>query len=301
MSATGDTTAGDDQDVGVERAEQFAREHPVVVKFGRIGWIAKGIVYALTGVLAVLIGIDASDGSTSNGDGGQEASQTGAIARIAENPAGVIVLWVMAIGLVIYSVWRIASVLLPADNDLKSWLTRGGYLVSAVTYLLLAWTAVTFARAPSKSGEGSSSEDGKVESFTRDFMTNNAGRILIFVIGVVLFVIAGVFLWKAISATFTSQLLPGSVGPVSHRALVVLGRIGWVGRSAMMALIGFFLARAAVRFDPDDAQGLDGSLRKAASSGAGMWLVVALGLGLFVYGVFCILSAPKRRMVGADE
>lgn len=301
MSTTDHETTSDDKDVGVERAEEFAREHPAVVKFGRVGWLAKGIVYSLTGVLALLIGIRASDGSTSQGGGDQEASQTGAIARIAENPIGVIVLWVMAIGLVIYSLWRLASVLLPADNDLKSWLNRGGYVVSAVTYLLLAWTAVTFAREPSASGENRESQDSKIEKYTRDFMTNDAGRILIFAIGVVLFVIAGVFLWKAISGSFESQLLPGSVGPVSHQTLVVLGRIGWAGRSAMMALIGFFLARAAVRFDPDDAQGLDGSLRKAASSTLGTWLVVAVGVGLLLYGVYCTLSAPKRRLVGADE
>ncbi|WP_040493199.1 DUF1206 domain-containing protein [Ilumatobacter nonamiensis] len=298
MSTTAHDTTGN-EDVGVERAEEFAREHPAVVKFARVGWIAKGVVYALTGILALLIGVRASDGSTSDGGSDQEASQTGAIARIAENPAGVAVLWVVAIGLVTYSLWRIASVLLPADNDLKGWLTRGGYLVSAVTYLLLAWTAVTFARQPSKSGE--SSEDSKVESFTRDFMTNSAGRALIFVIGAILIVIAAVFLWKAISASFESQLMPGSVGPVSHQMLVVLGRIGWVGRAAMMSLIGFFLARSAIRFDPDDAQGLDGSLRKAASSGLGTWLVVAVGAGLLLYGIFCALSAPKRRLVGADS
>lgn len=300
MSTTADTPDTGDEDVGVERAEEFAREHPAVVKFARVGWLAKGVVYALTGVLALLIGIRSSDGSTPSGGGDQEASQTGAIARIAENPAGVTVLWIMAIGLILYSLWRLASVLLPADNDLEGWARRGGYLVSAITYLFLAWTAITFARQPSKSGEGQS-EDGKVESFTRDFMTNSAGRVLIFAIGAVLFVIAGVFLWKAISASFESQLLPGSVGPVSHEMLVTLGRIGWVGRSAMMALIGFFLARAAVTFDPDDAQGLDGSLRKAASSGIGTWLVIAVGAGLLLYGTFCALSAPKRRLVGADS
>lgn len=301
MSTTEQTAEADDADVGVERAEQFAREHPGVVRFGRIGWLAKGVVYGLTGVLALLIGIRSSDGSTPQGGGDQEASQTGAIARIAENPAGVAVLWVMAIGLILYSAWRIASVLLPADNDVEGWLTRGGYVVSAVTYLLLAWTAITFASQPAKSGQSGQSEDSRIESFTRDFMADGAGRVLVFVVGAVLVVIAGVFVWKAVSASFTSQLFPGSVGPISHEMLVVLGRIGWVGRAAMMALIGFFLARAAVNFDPEDAQGLDGSLRKAAASGLGAWLVVGVGVGLLVYGVFCALSAPKRRMVGADS
>lgn len=267
-------SAGQSDDVGVERAEEFARDHPSIVKFGRIGWVAKGLVYGLTGVLALLIGIHAARGTSTSDD---EASQTGAIARIAENSFGVALLIVVAAGLIVYALWRLCSVLLPGDNDIKGWLTRGGYVVSALMYLLLAWTAIAFARQPGRTAEG---EDSKVESFSRDLMDKSFGRAAIFAIGVVLIVIAAVFVWKAVSASFTDQLLPGSVGPVSHRMIVMLGRIGWVGRAGMMALIGFFLARAAVRFDPDDAQGLDGSLRKAASSGAGTALVIAVGAGL---------------------
>ncbi|HSP26904.1 MAG TPA: DUF1206 domain-containing protein [Ilumatobacteraceae bacterium] len=305
MDTTAPTTSpsGDqstDSDVGVERAEEFAREHPAIVKFGRIGWVAKGIVYALVGVLSLIVGVSASR-SDSSGDaasGGQEASQTGAITRIAESSFGVVLLFVVAAGLVIYALWRLVTVMLPADNDVKAWLTRAGYLVSAVAYLLLAWSAVTLAVRPRGSGE---SEDARVERFTRDLMNDGLGRAAVFAIGAVLLVLAAVFLWQAVSARFESQLLPGSVGPVSHQTLVLLGRIGWVGRSGMMALIGFFLVRAAVTFDASDAEGLDGSLRKAASSTIGLVLVVVVGAGLLVFGAFCILSAPKQRMVGADS
>ncbi|MGB0114649.1 MAG: DUF1206 domain-containing protein [Ilumatobacteraceae bacterium] len=295
-----DATSDHDSDVGVERAEEFARDHPGLVRFARIGWAAKGIVYGLTGVLAVLIGLRAwrNPSGASAGGAESEASQTGAIARIAETSFGVVLLIVMAVGLVIYSTWRLVTVVLPADNGLKGWVTRFGYFVSAIVYLTLAFTAVSFARNPGKPADG---EDSKVESFTRELMDKSGGRIAVFLIGAVVIVIAAAFLYKAIGATFRSQLFPGGVGPVSQEALVILGRIGWVGRSGMMALIGFFLARAAVRFDPDDAQGLDGSLRNAASSGPGAWLVIAVGAGLLVYGVFCALSAPKRRLVGADS
>lgn len=295
MSTSRVESPGDADDVGVARAEEFARQHPAIVRFGRIGWIAKGLVYGLTGVLALLIGLHAAQGTPSSDS---EASQTGAIARIAQNPYGVAVLIVVAAGLVTYALWRLASVLLPGDNDLQGWLTRAGYFVSAITYLVLAWTAIAFVRQPGQPADG---EDSKVESFTRDLMDESYGRAAVFLIGAVLIVIAAVFVWKAVSASFTKQLLPGGVGPISHRMLVLLGRVGWIGRAGMMALIGFFLVRAAVRFDPDDAQGLDGSLRKATESGLGTALVVVVGCGLLVYGVFCAVSAPKRRLAGAER
>lgn len=300
MSTTRGTASQTRDDVGLESAEEFGIEHPAIVKFGRVGWVAKGAVYALVGVLSLVVGWNAS-GSESTGatsSGGREASQTGAITRIAESSYGVVLLYVVAAGLVIYVVWRLVSVVLPADNDVKTWLTRAGYLVSAATYAFLAWSAVTLARRPRSSRE---SEDARVERFTRDLMNDDLGRAAVFAIGAVLLVLAAVFMWQAVSAHFESQLLPGGVGPVSHQTLVLLGRIGWVGRSGMVALIGFFLVRAAVTFDASDAEGLDGSLRKAASSTIGLVLVVVVGAGLLVFGAFCILSAPKQRMVGADS
>ena len=83
--------------------------------------------------------------------------------------------------------------------------------------------------------------------------------------------------------------------------IVVLGRIGWIGRAGMMAVIGFFLCRAAWQFNPDEAKGLDGSLRQAAGSTGGTILVIVVGAGLLVYGAFCVISAPRRRLVPADE
>ena len=72
----------DDDEVGLEHAEEFARTHPGLVKFGRVGWVAKGVVYALTGFLALLIAFDRLPGAESTQSPGQEASQSGAIARI---------------------------------------------------------------------------------------------------------------------------------------------------------------------------------------------------------------------------
>jgi hypothetical protein len=87
---------------------------------------------------------------------------------------------------------------------------------------------------------------------------------------------------------------------VSRHHLVRLGQIGWLGRAAMMALIGIFLVRAAVQFDPAEAEGLDGALHRVATSSWGPFAVAAVGIGLLLYGVYCALSAPVQRLKGAD-
>ena len=49
---------------------------------------------------------------------------------------------------------------------------------------------------------------------------------------------------------------------VAHTILVA-GVVGWVGRGAVTVLVGFFVLRAAIQFDPNDARGFDGALRKS--------------------------------------
>src|SRR5690606_28692648 len=94
-----------------------------------------------------------------------------------------VLLWVIAIGLVLYVLWRLCSILLPAENSLKAWVTRVGYAISAITYAALAWSAISFARGPAGGG-GTSSEDARVERFTRSLMDHTGGRWLIGLIGV---------------------------------------------------------------------------------------------------------------------
>ena len=63
----------------------------------RSGFVARGVIYAVIGVLAVKVAI---------GSGGKTTDQSGALETIAEQPFGKILLILVAIGLAGYSLWR---------------------------------------------------------------------------------------------------------------------------------------------------------------------------------------------------
>jgi Domain of Unknown Function (DUF1206) len=67
-----------------------------------------------------------------------------------------------------------------------------------------------------------------------------------------------------------------------------------------MGLVGWLLIRAAVRFRPDDAKGFDGALREVTGSTPGAVLVGFAAVALVLYGLFCVVSAPRQRLTGAD-
>jgi hypothetical protein len=286
-----------DDDVGSDAAERFVRRHPWVVDVARVGWAAKGVVYLLTGVLAFVVAAAPFGGS---GSSDEEADPSGAIAKIAEQPFGTLLLWLMALGLVLYALWRFVTVILPADTDGHALLRRVGYAVSGLTYVALAFTAVSLARRSGSSNDGAS-QDSRVSQATADVLAWTGGRLLVGLAGLVLIGVAVYFLWKGVSASFEQDLEHRAVGPFSWDVVRAMGRAGWIGRAAMMALIGVFVTRAAIQFDPDEARGLDDSLRRVADSSIGMILVYVVAIGLVLYGAFCVISTPSRKLVATDD
>jgi len=64
----------------------------------------------------------------------------------------------------------------------------------------------------------------------------------------------------------------------------------------VFALVGIFLIKAAVEYDPDEAIGIDGALRKLAEQTYGTVLLGVVAAGLLAYAVFCFVQARYRRV-----
>ena len=72
------------------------------------------------------------------------------------------------------------------------------------------------------------------------------------------------------------------------------GVLGHLARGVVFTLIGVFLTKAAVEYDPQDAIGLDGALQKVADAPYGPWLLGLTAAGLLAYGVYCLVDARYR-------
>lgn len=74
------------------------------------------------------------------------------------------------------------------------------------------------------------------------------------------------------------------------------GRLGIAARGIIFAVIGTFLVRAALAYDPQEARGLGGVLQTLAQQPLGPWLLGAVALGLVAYGL-CMLSVARYRHI----
>jgi len=272
---------GDVVGAAVEASESFEW-------LGRAGWVAKGIVYMAVGVLFVRIAFGAPT---------SEANQAGAIESIARTPFGSVTLVVLATGLLLYAAWRLFTVILPGDWTGKALLERIGYAVSAGIYFSLLITIAGFLF--DSGGDAGEREDRMVESLVNSVLSVTAGRTMIIIVGLIVVVIGLVFTRKGWTRSFREQLsgYDGLEGTVMER----LGVVGWTARGASMGLVGFFLIRAAWTFDPDDAAGLDDSIRQTSEHPLGAVLAGVVGLGFIAYGIFAALSARFRNLEGPSN
>jgi hypothetical protein len=203
----------------------------------------------------------------------------------------VVLLWALAVGLFLYAAWRVVTALLPGSTDAKGWVTRIGYLVSAVIYATFGFTAIAVATS-----QASENGNQKVTDLTARIMGNTVGRWLIGAVGIVAICAALYRVAKGVKMDVNDELDLSGMAPERLRWTQRLGAVGEVGRGVAIGLIGFFLVRAAVTFDPAQATGLDGALRRAAVEWWGVLLVAVVGIGFIAYGVFCLTTFTRRRL-----
>jgi hypothetical protein len=63
-----------------------------------------------------------------------------------------------------------------------------------------------------------------------------------------------------------------------------------------IGLIGAFLVSAAVRFDPDEAKGLDAALQTVAQQPYGRILLGLTAVGVLAYGLWSFVEAAFRKI-----
>jgi hypothetical protein len=198
--------------------------------------------------------------------------------------------------MLLYAAWRVISALLPGGHDAEAWAKRVGYIVSAVIYTTFAITAITLTRAGASSAGQGPNGNSKVTNLTARVMAYGIGRWLIGLIGVIV-IAAGIYrLVKGVKQDVEDEL--DLAGMSRERVLWTrrLGAIGEIGRGVAIGVIGFFLLRAALDFDANQATGLDGALRRLALETWGLVVVAVIAFGFVAYGVFCLATFTHRRL-----
>src|SRR5215218_1265000 len=260
-----------------------AAESRWIERTARLGLAARGLVYVLIGILAFQIAFV---------DRAERADQKGAFQTLAQNGFGKAILWLVILGFVGYGLWQASEAAWGhrnERNDRKRAASRVESAMKAVIYLLLAVVAFRVVTGTSKGGQGGEQVTAKVLQMT-------GGQVLVGLAGVVIVAAAVLLAWRGLRTKFEEHLDLSELGPGARSAVVNLGKVGYVARGIVFALVGILVVVAAVTFDPDKARGMDAALRQVAAQPYGPWLLGLMVLGLMCFGAYSFAESRYRRL-----
>ena len=268
-----------------EGLAERASESPWLEGLARAGLVARGVLYAVVGFLALQVAFGKRDDST---------DKRGALMALVRQPFGKVLILAVAIGFAGYALWRFLSAFLDiegAGTDAGGWAKRAADLGRGLLYAVFC---VTTARLVT----GSSGDDRTKEAdITADVLAAPAGRVAVAVVGMA-FVGGGVYNgYRALSKKYRKKLRTAKMSAGARRWLTAIATAGLAARMVVFCLIGTFLVRAAVRYDPNQAVGVDGALRRLADRPYGPWLLAVVAAGLFLYGIYLFVEARYRRLL----
>jgi len=177
-----------------------------------------------------------------------------------------------------------------AKGKAKKWGKRAGYVGRGLIY-----AGLTFSTLKIMVGSGGQqSQNEKAHQTTATVLGWPGGRWLIGIAGLVL---VGVGLWnlyRGLARKFEDKWRTGEMGEAERKWGGRAGVVGHVARFVVFGLMGVFVAKAAIDYNPKEAIGLDGALQKLAHASYGPYLLGVTAFGLVCYGIYCLVDARYR-------
>jgi hypothetical protein len=257
-------------------------------RLARLGYATEGAVYSLIGLLAA---------GAAFGTGGRATGQHGALEVVAGSPFGGILLSLIAVGFLGYALWRSVQTIADPDRegtDVKALGKRVGYGASALIYAGLAFSAVGLVFG------SASQEGGTPDDWTALLLSWPLGQVLVVGVGIAVIGVGLRELNQAYKARFLEYLKLDEMGGRVRKWTERWGRLGVAARGIVFGVVGTFLIRAALEYDPQEARGLGGALQTLAQQPLGPWLLGAAALGLVAYGLF-MLSVARYRYINTGR
>jgi len=260
---------------GAERSSAFE-------VLARAGFVSRGVVYGVIGILAIKLAI---------GAGGKTTDQSGALRTIAHQPFGEVLLVLVAIGLAGYALWRFLHALLghgPERSD--SGFDRVAALGSGIAYGAICAVAVEILL-----GSGSSTS-GRPSKATAGALGWPGGPWLVGIAGALLIGIALYQLYRGLSQDFLKDAKTEKMSDAVRKWYKLAATCGHIARAVVFGLVGVFVIKAAVDFNPSKAVGLDGALAKLAHQSYGSALLGIVAAGLVAFALYSLADARYRKI-----
>ncbi len=271
----------------VDAAETTVQRR-AVQNFARFGFYAKGFLFLVIGSLAIMLAVGLREGRI--------ADPAGALAVIANQSFGRILLIAFAAGAAGHGLWNLLRAIADVDNAGRDWLGILKRSIAAgigIFYVGLALTAIEKLLSVRAAETSSQAEETFVSVL---LAVPLLGATLLFIIG--LGVIGAGFheCYSGVSGKFREAYRVWEISGPHLAFITVLGVLSFTARSVVLVMLGYFFVSAAIWDGASGSIGLDAALLTLAQSEYGRLFLFAIAAGLFAHGVLAFYEAKYRRI-----
>jgi len=215
-----------------------------------------------------------------------------ALHALLTQPFGEVLLAVIGAGLLCFALWRLTQSVLDADhcgNDAKALARRSIYGLTALFYIAFAGMVAQMMVGSDTGGN----TDQLAREWTAWALSKPFGR---WIVGAAGFgIAAGSIALGVAGGRFDDEHRRPLAGK-SERMVRFVGRLGFVARSVVFAMIGLFLLFAAIDANSREAKGMAGALRIIQQQPYGAVLLGATAAGFFAFGMYGVVLAGYRQI-----
>jgi hypothetical protein len=273
-------------DAAGDAAVELSR-HRWIRKLARLGFYSKGFLFIVIGAIAIAV--------VAGIHGTKLLDQRGALAAIAFEPYGRILLLIFVAGAAGHGMWNILRAVADIDRLGRKWFPMFKRCIAAligIFYLGMAASAVEIVLAAHVDSSSSYAEETFVGML---LMVPVFGVVWAEIIGIGL-VGAGVSeLMTGFTGTFQDTYRRWSIGSAHRRIITMLGWLSFTVRAVLLAVMGWFFIKAPFDGRPG-AIGLDAALLTLLSTAYGRAVVAVAGVGLIGHGVLAFYEAKYRKI-----
>lgn len=256
--------------------------HPVkkaVQVMARWSYVVKGLLFCGVAVFAVRMALGLSR---------KEPNQRQVLETLFSQPLGQVTLLLIALALSAHTLWRVVETIEDPYQKGKSpggLLHRFTYLLSGISYGSLAVTTFKLVF-----GVQTGSENSK-QLWVAQLLHREGGEWLVVTAGAIMLTWALVQLKKAITQGLYKSLKIDDLAYFWRGMIRLIGAIGFITQSTILAGMGYYLLRAAWMKNPRYVKSIDDLLELVGRLPYGTtWLLLLAG-GIFLFGLFMFVMA----------
>lgn len=257
--------------------------HQSLVVLARGGYAARGVIYLIVGIFALLAAQDSTKPKDSHKS----------LEALLSQPFGYVLVGLIVAGLLAFAAWRVLQAIGDVDhhgNEFKGWVIRAGLLAGGLVNGALAFFALGLLISGMRSAGKSGSDAQDLLGYLLSWEHSN---LIVYLVALVPLGVGIAHIIKGWKATFekyfeAEEEVMRYVRPVS--------RFGLIARGVVFIEISVLLLVSGSTYQAMNPPGMKDALNALQNLPAGGVVLMLMALGLIAFSVYSFAEAFWRKI-----